>query len=156
MSTEIETVLSRARRYCAYQERCEKEVEMKLKGWKVKPSVAEQVIIILKEENYIDDERFARVFASGRFRIKHWGRTKITNELRGKGITDDRIQSALEEIDEEEYENGLKELLLKKNREIKEEDPFLRKKKLVSFAMGKGFEYSIVNEVVGEVLSFKF
>jgi regulatory protein len=148
LPTEPELALSRARRYCAYQERCEREVELKLKAWNVKPALAGQVIRQLKEENYIDDERFARVFVSGKFRINHWGRTKISYELKGKGIPENLINKALEEIDEEEYRNVLRELLSKKNREIKEEDPFVRKKKLVSFAMGKGFEYPIIKEAV--------
>lgn len=147
-STDIELALSRARRYCAYQERCEKEVETKLKAWKVRPTIVPQVIRQLKEENYIDDERFAKVYASGRFRIKHWGRTKITYELKGKGLPENLINSALEEIDEEEYKDVLEELLLKKNREIKEEDPFTRKKKLISFALQKGYEFTAVRELV--------
>jgi regulatory protein len=149
--TDIENALGRARHYCAFQDRCIKELSDKLRGWKVKPVDAEKVIQQMQEEGYINEERFARVYASGRFRLKHWGKTKIAYELRGKGISDELIKLALEEIDEEEYKEALNHLLVKKNKEIKDEDTYVRKKKLVSFALQKGYEYEIVKEMVSKM-----
>ena len=149
--TDIENALGRARHYCAFQDRCIKELSDKLIGWKVKPADAKKVIEQMQEEGYINEERFARAYASGRFRLKHWGKTRITYELKGKGIPDELIKLALEEIDEEEYKEALHHLLVKKNKEINEEDDFLRKKKLVSYALGKGYEYPVVKEVLERV-----
>lgn len=156
MSPNFENILARARRYCAYQERCVKEVTDKLRGWNAGPGEAQKVIGMLKEEGFLDEERYARIYVRGHFRNKHWGKTRITYELKGKGIPEDIILSALEEIGEEEYLDALKELLMKKSREIKDTNALRKKQKLVSFAVRKGFEYALVMELAGDILSFEF
>ena len=92
-------ILDKARRYCAYQERCVFDLKNKLYEWKVRPDVSARIINTLEEENYLNEERFARVFAGGKFRIKKWGRNKIMAELRARKIPDLIIQIGLDEID---------------------------------------------------------
>jgi regulatory protein len=150
--TDIELVIGRARRYCAFQERSTKELSDKLKAWKVIPAMTERVIKQMVKEGYLDEERFARAFASGRFRLKHWGKTKIQYELRGRKVPDEIIQLAMDEIDEEEYKEILLEVIKKKNKEINVEDQYARKKKLTSFALQKGYEYEVIREAIEKLL----
>ncbi|MBW6459786.1 MAG: RecX family transcriptional regulator [Bacteroidales bacterium] len=133
--------------YCAYQERCVSEVMDKLRQWKIDDDKAEKIIARLTEENFLNEERFARAFAGGKFRINKWGRVKISYELQRKQVPDHFIQLGIEEIDEEEYIETLRELLVKKDREIKEKDGFKKKQKLISFGVQKGYEFELVRKV---------
>ena len=135
--------------YCAYQERCVSEVKDKLRQWKIDDDKAEKIIARLIEENFLNEERFARVFAGGKFRINKWGRAKISYELQRKQVPGHIIQLGLEEIGDEEYIEALKDLLVKKSREIKEKDGFKKKQKLISFGVQKGYEYELVRKAVG-------
>jgi regulatory protein len=145
---EADHILSKARSYCALQERCISETEDKLREWKVKPDKAEKIIEQLIKEDYLNEERFAKSFAGGKFRINHWGKTKIIYELERRKVPDLIIQIGLEEIREDDYEETLKELLVRKNREIKDIDPYRRKQKLVAFALQKGYHYGLVKQVM--------
>ena len=151
MSQDTEYILNKARAYCALQERCISEIEDKLLEWKVRQEKAEQIIEQLVREDYLNEERFAKSFAGGKFRINHWGKTKIIYELERRRVPDLIIQIGLEEIEDEEYERTLKEILTRKNREIKDKDPFKRKQKLVAFAMQKGYHYGLVKKVLDRV-----
>jgi len=154
MNAEPNYILHKLRQFCAYQERCISEVEGKLRTWKVNPNQAEKIIEQLIHENYLNEERFARSFAGGKFRINHWGKSKIIYELEKRKVPDLIIQIGLEEIDEDEYKETLKEILLRKNREIKENDPFKRKQKLIAFGVQKGYHYGMVKQAI-EDLRFK-
>ena len=147
---EADLILAKLRHFCAFQERCIHDAEEKLREWKVGHKHAEKIIEQLTREDYLNEERFARSFASGKFRINHWGKTKIIYELERKQVPDLIIQIGLEEIDDDEYAETLKEILRRKNREIKEKDPFKRKQKLIAFALQRGFHYGLVKEVVDE------
>lgn len=151
MQSDSDYILSKARSYCAYQERCISEVAGKLRKWKVGPKRAESIIEQLTKEDYLNEERFARSFAGGKFRINHWGKSKIIYELEKKQVPDLIIQIGLEEIDEEEYADSLKDLLQRKNRELKEPDPYKRKQKLITFGIQKGYHYGLVKQMVGNL-----
>ena len=151
MPSESEYILGKARSYCAFQERCISEVAGKLREWKVGPKRAESIIEQLTKEDYLNEERFVRSFAGGKFRINHWGKSKIIYELEKRQVPDLIIQIGLEEIDEKEYADSLKELLQRKNRELREPDAFKRKQKLVAFGIQKGYHYGLVKQVVGRL-----
>ena len=85
--------------YCAYQERCHLEVEKKLKSWGLIPDAVDMIVVQLMQQNFLNEERFARSFARGKFRIKKWGRIKIKLELKKKSIYAKCIEYAMEEID---------------------------------------------------------
>ncbi len=148
MNEESEYLLTKLRGFCAYQERCISEVAGKLKAWKVGQKRAEKIMEQLIREDYLNEERFARSFAGGKFRINHWGKTRIIYELEKRQVPDLIIQIGLEEIDEEEYAETLKEILWRKNREIQETDPAKRKQKLIAFGIQKGYHYGLVKEMV--------
>ena len=147
MDAESEFILNKIRAFCAFQERCLSEVAVKLKAWKVGQQRMEKILEQLIKEDYLNEERFARSFAGGKFRINHWGKTKIIYELERRQVPDLIIQIGLEEIDDEEYIETLNELLLRKNREIHENDPLKRKQKLILYAVQKGYHYGLVKQV---------
>jgi len=153
MSIEPEYILNKLRSYCALQERCISEVEQKLTEWKVGHARSEKIIEQLIKEDYLNEERFARSFAGGKFRINHWGKTKIIYELEKRKVPDLIIQIGLEEIDDAEYEETLKEVLIRKNREIKDNDPYKRKQKLTAYAFQKGYHYELIRKIIAEIQS---
>jgi regulatory protein len=148
MNEEFDYILGKVRGFCAFQERCISEVADKLREWKVERKRADKIIEQLIREDYLNEERFARSFAGGKFRINHWGKTKIIYELEKRQVPDLIIQIGLEEIDEEEYVETLKDLLRRKNRELRETDPFKRKQKLIAYGIQKGYHYGLVKQVV--------
>jgi len=147
MNEDSDYILSKVRGFCAYQERCISEIALKLKFWKVSQKHAEKIIGVLIREDYLNEERFARSFAGGKFRNNHWGKTKIIYELEKRQVPDLIIQIGLEEIDEKEYAGTLKELLKRKNREIRETDPLKRKQKLIAYGIQKGYHYGLVKQI---------
>ncbi|MCK9400957.1 MAG: RecX family transcriptional regulator [Bacteroidales bacterium] len=151
MESESDYILSKVRGFCAFQERCITDVADKLREWKVGRKRADKIIEQLIREDYLNEERFARSYASGKFRINHWGKTKIIYELEKRQVPDLIIQIGLEEIDDEEYAETLKELLQRKNRELRETDPFKRKQKLIAYGIQKGYHYGLVKQVIGKL-----
>jgi len=137
-------ILTKAQKYCAYRERCQKEVRQRLNTWGVKGELAEQTIASLITKGFIDEERFARIFAGGKFRIKRWGRVKITNELKQRNITPYCIKAGMEEIEEEDYIKTLEYLMEKKAGEYKDRNVFIKNKKVATYCINKGYESEIV------------
>ena len=142
--------LEKARKYCAYQERSQQEVRIKLRQWQIRNEDAEGIIAKLIEEKFLNEERFAIAFAGGKFRIKKWGRIKIEIELRKKGVSEYCINIALSQINEKDYLKTLKEIILKKENELKKENYLVKKKKIIQFAISKGFESEIVFGIINE------
>lgn len=145
-------VRERILRYCAYQERCHAEVRRKLSGLGVPRDEADELIAFLITEGFLNEERFAKAFARGRFRLKRWGRIKIVRELELRGLSRACIRSGLEEIDEEEYRAILEELLSRKKGELDEANVFVLRDKIADYAIRKGFEPDIVWELLKELV----
>ncbi len=137
--------------FCAYRDRSHKEVEDKLKEMRMIPAAQEQIIMKLMQEGFLNEERFARNFVRGKFRIKKWGRIKIKQELKFREISSPIIKLALTEINNEEYRSVLYELAEKKLRSIRETDNFKKKKKLSDHLLRKGYEASLVFEITSEL-----
>ena len=138
--------------YCAYQERCHKEVEQKLYDLKMIPEAKELIILHLLQHNFLNEERYAKAFVRGKFSIKNWGRIKIISELKFKNISSYNIKSGLNEIDENTYLKTLQSLAEKKLRLIKESNSFKKKNKLSSYLVSKGFETSLVYKVTNSII----
>lgn len=144
--------LVKAASYCAYQERTQAEVRERLGDWGVYGDDADLIISGLIEENFLSEERFAKAFAGGKFRVKHWGRNKIRYELKSRGLSEYCIKIGMAEIDDEEYATALKELLSKKKHELRtEKNPQILKQKLARYAIGKGYESSLVWDIIGQI-----
>jgi len=135
-------------RYCATQERCHQEVRYKLIEHAVYGDELEDLISDLISNNFLDEERFARTFARGKQRIKSWGKVKIISELKKRNVSPYSIKAAIEEIDENEYKNGLMALLKKKSRQLNKVTGFEKSKKLVTFAMTKGYQYDDIKKAL--------
>jgi len=138
--------------YCAYRDRSHKEVEEKLREMNMIPAAQEQIIMELMQEDFLNEERFARSFVRGKFRIKKWGKIKIKQELKFKEISAPIIKIALAEIDQQKYTATFYELAEKKLRLIKEDDKFKKKRKLADFLLRKGYESNLVYETINELL----
>lgn len=139
--------------FCAYRDRSQKEVEEKLKEMRMIPEASEKIIIQLMQEDFLNEERFARSFVRGKFRIKKWGRIKIKQELKLRGISKPIIKLALTEIDELEYWETLELLAQKKKDLIKEPNIFKKRKKLNNYLLQKGYENQMILEVVHSIIS---
>lgn len=142
----------RASSFCAYQERTQQEVRDKLYGEGVNKDVIEETIVRLIEENFLNEERFAKAYAGGKFRMKKWGRLKIKNNLKRKGLSDYCIRKGMQEIEEKDYEKTLEDLLEKKSAEIKVKNRLLQKNRLSRYLIGKGYEAELVWEKINEYL----
>ncbi len=138
--------------FCAYRDRSHKEVEDKLREMKMIPAAKEQIIIELMQEDFLNEERFARSFVRGKFRIKKWGRIKIRQELKFREISSPIIKLALTEIEEKAYLQTLEELAIKKLNTTKEDNPFRKKKKLADFLLQKGYEANLVYDKVNSLV----
>ena len=139
--------------YCAYRDRSHKEVEEKLREMRMIPAACEQIIMQLMQENFLNEERYARSFVRGKFRIKKWGRVKISQELKSKEISSPLIKIALTEIEEQEYYNTLIELAEKKYALLQEKDPYKKRSKLTNYLLQRGYESSLIYEILN---NFKF
>lgn len=148
--------LEKLQRYCAYQDRCHKEVRQKLYDIGIYGDWQDEIIVELITEKFLDEQRFTNSFVRGKFRMKRWGKNRLKRELKFRNISAYCIKKALaEEIDETDYLNALEEVLEKKNKLVKENNIYQRKKKLAQHAIYKGFESSLVWEFINAMLDDK-
>lgn len=140
-------------RYCAYQERCHFEVITKLRGMRMIPEAIDLIITHLIQNDFLNEERFSRSYARGKFRVKNWGKEKIIAELRRRNISNFNIKLALEEIDEKDYLAKLDLIAKKKLSQIKEVDLQKRRKKLADYLLYRGWEIELVYTKISELLS---
>ena len=145
--TQTEAIL-KAANFCAYQERCHQEVLDKLQEWGIYGDEAAELILFLIENNYLNEERFAKAFAGGKFRVKKWGRTKIKRELKLRQISDFCIGVGLKEIDPDDYLKTLQAVLQKQIDKSKIKHPMLLKQKVFQYAMQRGYESDIIQDVL--------
>ena len=138
--------------YCAYQERCHKEVLQKLKGMNMIPEVIDVVIGHLLEHNFLNEERFAKNYILGKFKIKKWGKRRLTLALKQKDITKYNINLALNLIGDNEYIDTFNALAEKKLESIRETNVLKKKKKLTDYLLYRGWEPHLVYEKVNELI----
>ncbi|MGY5354740.1 regulatory protein RecX [Wenyingzhuangia sp. IMCC45467] len=134
--------------YCVYQDRCHKEVEEKLYKMDMIPQACEVILLHLMEHNFLNEERFAKSFARGKFRIKKYGKVRITQELTFRNISEYNIKTALKEIDEKEYIETLYALSTQKWENIREVNFYKKKKKVADFLLRKGYESNLIYEAL--------
>lgn len=137
--------------YCAYQERCYKEVEEKLYSFSVNLSEKEEILTYLIENNFINEERFAQSFVRGKHNYKSWGKNRIVNELKFRNISSRIITIALKEIPEETYLENFHQLAEKHWHNITERKGPKKNKKFVDFLLRKGYEMSLIYEKLNEL-----
>lgn len=141
--------LVRLEELCARSEQCEGELREKLRKWSIPSNKASEIIASLRSRRFVDDARFARAYVRDKFRFSHWGRRKIEMYLRQKRVEQDIIDVALDEIDPEDYLLLLRRLLSAKAATLRD-DPgsFEARNKLYRFAIGRGFEPSVISQAL--------
>lgn len=140
--------LVKAQMSCAYQERCQQEMRDKLYEWGLHSNEVENIIADLISTNFLNEERFAKAFAGGKFRIKKWGKVKIKIELKKRKISDYCIRKGLAEIDDKEYINTLKDVISKKLKENSKGKIQVRNYKAAQYAQSRGFEGDLIWDII--------
>lgn len=139
-----EQAYQKARHFCAYQERCHQEVKDKLYGFGLRKTDVETLLSRLIEEDLLNEERFARQFAGGHFRLKKWGKQKIVHALRLKRVSEYNIRKALREIEDSDYQKLLAKLASAKWAALKNNQYIIRETKTRNYLLQKGFEPQMV------------
>lgn len=151
-SYTVDEAKKKIEHYCAYQERCHDEVIQKLKSFNMIPQAIDAIVVHLLDNNFLNEERFACSFARGEFRIKHWGKRRITNELKARNISKYNIDRALKEIGSEEYNTTFHMIADKQWENCNETNILKRKKKVMDYLLRKGYESNIVQEKISDML----
>jgi len=148
----LQEATRKAENYCAYQERCHKEVVEKLRKMQMIPVAIDQIVTHLIQENYLNEERFAQSFARGKFNIKKWGRIRIVSELKFRGVSKYNIKTALKEIEDDNYLITLDALAKKRLKQIKETNKQKSRKKLADYLLYRGWESHLVYDKLKELI----
>lgn len=151
-SYTIEEAKRALERYCVYQDRCHKEVISKLYDYRMIPETHDIIIVHLIEHNFLNEERFSKSFARGKFRIKKWGKQRLQLELKRKDINKTIITIALKEIDTDEYFNTFNELAEKRLGMIRETNFQKKRKKLADYLFYRGWESHLVYDKIRELI----
>lgn len=146
MNKKEQEILLKIERFCVYRERCQQEVKDKLRKLGATEQALNNMLSYLEENDFVNEVRFAKLFAIGKFRIKRWGKIKIRTELRKKNIPFNLIEEALNEIKQEEYMKTLTYLAKKKKNQIKNKE--YRIQKIGLFLLSKGFEQELIRKVL--------
>lgn len=146
----FDQVLDKMAKYCAYQERCVKDVTEKLKTFEINAKEKDAILNYLIDNRFVDNQRFAKAFVRGKINQSGWGLNKIRFHLMQKGIAKASIDEALQAFDEEVYRQRLLEVLKAKAKTVKAANDFEKKRKLAAYAIQKGFEAPLVWEVLKE------
>ncbi len=134
--------------YCVYQDRCHWEVEKKMREYGLIPEARDEILLHLLQHDFLNEARFAKSYCRGKFYQKKWGKQKIKNGLRQRGITGILVEEGLQEIEEADYQSTLRELAKKKWQSLKREKPWQRKKKVQMYLYQRGFDNTFIFEVI--------
>lgn len=154
MDNNYKKVLTTTAKYCSVAERCEADVLRRLSKYQLSTKEEETLINQLKEENFLNEERYAKAFVNDKYKFSKWGKRKISQALYEKGISSQCISSALEFIDDSVYIQNLKELLESKNKTIKAKDSYEHNGKLIRFALGRGYQYNEIAQIIANIEDF--
>jgi len=148
----LEEALSKLQNYCSYQERCHQEVRRKLVSMRMIPEAIDQIIVALLDHNFLNEERFAKAYVRGKFRIKKWGRRRLTLELKKKEIGIFNINQAISQINELDYLEVFNDLSESRLSFIKESNKLKKRKKLADYLLYRGWESHLVYQRVSELV----
>ena len=144
-----EQAFQKIKHYCGYQERCHAEVKEKLYSFGLWKKDVEELIVQLIEEKYLDEERFAQLYAGGKFRMKQWGRVKIRYELKQKKVSEYCIRKGLQQINDADYKKTLQKLAATKWKSLNgEKNKFIKRSKTMNYLLQKGYEPGMATEII--------
>ena len=147
----LDKALEALQKYCSYQDRCHMEVEQKLKSMGMIPQASNHIIMTLIQENYLNEERFAMAFVRGKFRIKKWGRIRLTAELKKRHISSYLIQKSLKQISDSEYLTTFEVLAIRKANTLTGSQTRHKKKQLINYLIYRGWEPHLIYEKVNQL-----
>lgn len=150
-SFTLSEALKKLEHFCAYQERCHKEVIQKLRDIRMNSNEIDEVVVHLIEHNFLNEERFAYSFSRGKHRIKGWGKIRIVNELKFRDISKRNIDNALKEISEEEYLETFNKLSENQWENVRESNVLKKRKKVCDYLLRKGYESDLIYAKVKEL-----
>ncbi|MEM8507034.1 MAG: regulatory protein RecX [Bacteroidota bacterium] len=150
-SFTLNEAIKRMERYCAYQERCHKEVRDKLQQMRMIPEAVDHVLAHLIQNDFLNEQRFANSFVNGKFSIKKWGRNRILNELKRRDISPYTITNALKAIEQDEYLIVFNTLAQKKWQQLTDSDLQKKKRKLANYLSYRGWENGLVFPKIEEL-----
>ena len=139
----LNNTINKLEKYCSFSERCKSDIIKKLYDWKVNKNQKE-IINHLIENNYINEKRYALLYSMGKFNSRKWGKIKISNHLKKKGIKEKDINESINEIPETKYLDALSNLIIKKSQEIKDSDIYNKKSKIARYLFQKGYESNLI------------
>jgi regulatory protein len=151
--SSFESYLSRAMFYCSKAERCPADLYQKFSQWKTPNEIWDDIIDRLKDENFLSEERFCFAFVKDKVLYNKWGFRKVEFALSQKQIKSSLVEIAIAEFDVNEYQNIVESELIKKNKSIREDDPFKRKAKLFNFAMSRGYESDHTSHIIEQLIT---
>ncbi|MBX2817259.1 MAG: RecX family transcriptional regulator [Saprospiraceae bacterium] len=143
--------LAKMQKYCAYQERCQKEVRSKLIALKVYGDDLEEIMAELISSGFLNEGRFAEAYARGKFKNNKWGMQKIRRELKWRNISAYDIDHALASIPEDVYHACLRKLLRAKYQSLRIDDPWQKKQRTVRYAQNKGYELPLILTLMSDL-----
>lgn len=149
-SYTFDEILQKMVNYCVYQDRCHAEVEQKMREFLLIPEAKDEIFLYLMKENYLNEERFTRSYIRGKFYIKHWGRNKIKMNLKQKGINEKLISTAMDEIDDSDYEKTIMKLFDNYFSAQKGLQDYQKKSKTIRHLLSKGYEYELILEQMNQ------
>ncbi|SIO48611.1 regulatory protein RecX [Chitinophaga niabensis] len=147
----MEADILKLRYYCAYQERCHAEVREKCWELGLRGEDIENAIAHLVEDGFLNEERYAKAYAGGKFRMQQWGRKKISMMLKQKQISDYCIRKGLAEINEEDYMQTLQQLAEKKYHSLRSEQYLKRQYKTLQYLLQRGFEQELARAAIEQI-----
>ncbi|HNQ60499.1 MAG TPA: regulatory protein RecX [Bacteroidales bacterium] len=145
-----EGLFEKAKRWCAFEERCSYDLRLKLEQWGVTEDKISEIIQQLTREGFIDDGRFARMFVQGKFHNLKWGKIKIKAELQRHHISNELTEQAIALLDDDEYKKSLLKILNNKRKSLSKELPDVARQKLIRFALSKGYEAELIYSLLGK------
>lgn len=149
----IEKAYGKLKHFCGYQDRCHQEVKEKLYGLKLGKASVEMLLSRLIEEDYLNEERYAKAFVRGHFRQKQWGKVKIAHALKQKRVSEYNIKNAMKDIPEEDYLAVAEKLINTKWELLKKEQYINRTVKTTAFLLQRGFESVLVQSIIKKIRS---
>jgi len=143
-------IIEKIQSYCLYQDRCIKEVKNKLYSFKVSSQLVENIVEYLIDNDYVNEERYTKMFIQGKLRIKKWGRIKLKYELRSKGIDIKTINEHINQINEEDYINYFNEFSTSKIKFLKGTKD-QKKRSFINYFTYRGWENNLIYQKLRDI-----
>ncbi len=147
----VDEIRKRMADFCVYRDRSEREVRRKLAEFQLRPEVEDEIVAFLIQHQFLDELRFARSYARGKFYHNRWGKRKIIQGLRRHRLTDYYIRKALEEIPDEDYAATIRRLIERKNQSLGSEPLHGKRRKITAYLQSKGYDYDEFKNILDEI-----